>query len=373
MATRFSCCGFLVAGDRFVVGARQAQGRDRRRLGLDRQVGEDVAHQRLLGQLAAEDRAVGRVVDRLGDPGPHSGGAAHHAVEPGVVDHLDDRPHPGALLADEPGGGGVELDLAGGVGAVAELVLQALQAEAVALAVGRPAREEEAGDAAVGLGEDEEGVALRGRHEPLVAGQLVLGAGAAAVDRPGDGGVGADVGAALLLGHPHPGEGACLPVGRGVGRVVGGGEEARLPLGGQLRLGSQRRDHRIGHRDRAADPGLGLRHAHEGGAAGDVGARPRVLPRRAVQFVSDRDPQQLVPGGVELGDVDPVAETVVGAQLRAVLVGEPAQFLRRAAAGVLADGGDPLPRPTRRPRARPPRPASCRSRRRCSRPAAAAG
>ena len=120
-------------------------------------------------------------MDRLRDAGPHPGGAADHAVEAGVVDHLDDRRHAGALLADQPGRGGVELDLAGGVGAVAELVLQALQAEAVALAVGRPAREEEAGDAAVGLGEDEEGVAHRRRHEPLVAGQLVLGAGAAAV------------------------------------------------------------------------------------------------------------------------------------------------------------------------------------------------
>ena len=159
MAIRFRFCGLLVAGDRFVVGAGQAQRRDRRRLGLDREVGEDVAHQRLLAQLAAEDGAVGGVVDRLGDSGPHPGGAADHAVEPGVVDHLDDRPHAGALLADQPGGGGVELDLAGGVGAVAELVLEPLQAEAVALAVRRPAREEEAGDAAVGLGEDEEGVA----------------------------------------------------------------------------------------------------------------------------------------------------------------------------------------------------------------------
>src|SRR4029079_6943078 len=111
------------------------------------------------------------------------------AVEPGVVDHLDDRPHPGALLADQPGGGGVELDLAGGVGAVAELVLEALQPEAVALAVGRPAGEEEAGDAAVGLGEDEEGVALGGGHEPLVAAQLVLAAPPAAGHPPGASGV----------------------------------------------------------------------------------------------------------------------------------------------------------------------------------------
>ena len=199
-----------VAGDRLVVGAGEAHRRDRRRLRLDRQVGEHVLHQRLVDQDGAEDGAVRGVVDRLGDAGAHADGRAEHAVEPGVVDHLDDRRHPRALLADQPGRGGVELDLAGGVRAVAELVLQPLQAEAVALAVRRPAREEEAGEAALGLGEDEEGVAHRRRHEPLVAGQLVLGAGAAAVHRAGERGVGADVGAALLLGHPHPGEGAAL-------------------------------------------------------------------------------------------------------------------------------------------------------------------
>ena len=42
----------LVAGDRLVVGARQAHRADRRRLGLDREVGEHVPHQRLVDQRA---------------------------------------------------------------------------------------------------------------------------------------------------------------------------------------------------------------------------------------------------------------------------------------------------------------------------------
>ena len=258
-----------------------------------------------------------------------------------MVDHLDDRSHAVALLADQPGRGGVELDLARGVGLVAELVLEPLQAEAVALAVRRPAREEEAGDAAVGLGEDQEDVAHRRRHEPLVAGDLVLGAGPAAVDRAGNRRVGAHVGAALLLGHAHPCEGALLLAGGEVARVVGGGEEPRLPLGGELRLGPQCRDDRVGHRDRAADPGLGLRHAHEGGAAGDVSARLRVLPRRGVQLVLDREAEQLVPGRVELDLVDAVADPVVGLQLRRVLVGGGAQGDDPLRAGKLADGRDP--------------------------------
>ena len=55
-------------------------------------------------------------------------------------------------------------------------------------------------------------------------------------------------------------------------------------------------------------------------AARDVGARLRVAPGRGVQAVRDPDPHQLVPGGVELDLVDPVAEAVVGAELRRVLV-----------------------------------------------------
>ena len=120
-----------------VVGAGQAHRGDRRRLGLEREVGEHVAHQRLVGQQLAEGGAVGGVPGGLLDRDAHAGRGADHAVQPGVSDHLDDRGHAAALLAQAPGPGAVELDLAGGVGAVAELVLQALQVEGVAAAVGR--------------------------------------------------------------------------------------------------------------------------------------------------------------------------------------------------------------------------------------------
>ena len=49
-----------------------------------------------------------------------------HAVEPRVAHHLDDGRHAAPLFADELGPGAVELDLARRVGAIAELVLQAL-------------------------------------------------------------------------------------------------------------------------------------------------------------------------------------------------------------------------------------------------------
>ncbi len=91
--------------------------------------------------------------------------------------------------------------------------------------------------------------------------------------------VGAHVGAALLLGHRHPAEGAALALGRQRALVVVEREEALLPLGGELGLPAQRRDRRVGHRDRAADAALGLHQQHEHRRAGDVGAGCRARAR----------------------------------------------------------------------------------------------
>ena len=61
--------------------------------------------------------------------------------------HLDDGAHAPARLAQRQREGARVLDLRRGVGAVAELVLEPHQPDGVALAVGRPARDEEAGRA----------------------------------------------------------------------------------------------------------------------------------------------------------------------------------------------------------------------------------
>ncbi len=80
-------------------------------LGLDGEVGEHVAHQRLVDQVGAERLSMLGVVDGAGQAGAHAGGAAQRAVQPGEVDHLDDGRHAAALLADQPRGGAVVLDL----------------------------------------------------------------------------------------------------------------------------------------------------------------------------------------------------------------------------------------------------------------------
>jgi hypothetical protein len=150
-----------------VVGAREAQGDRGRRFGLDGEVGEHVDHQRLLDEVRAERAAMRGVPGRVGHRCAHPAGGAEDAVQARVVDHLDDRRHAAAGRADHPRQRAAELDLAGGVGAVAELLLEALQLEArVARAVGQHARQREARHAFVGPREDEEQVAHRRAAEP---------------------------------------------------------------------------------------------------------------------------------------------------------------------------------------------------------------
>ena len=224
-------------------------------------------------------------MDRLGGGLAHQGGRAEHAVEPGHRDHLDDGGDAPALGSEPSRPGAVELDLGRGVGAVAELVLEALDAEDVAGAVVEHPGDDEAGQPALGLGEHEEHVAHRRRAEPLVPGQGVLAVGR---ERLGPRGVGADVRAALLLGHAHAGQAARLRGGLAQASVVRRGPQPGLPLCCDGRVGAQCRDRCVGHRDRAAVAGLDLRPDQEAGRA-HAGGRPcrrrgptvpRAVPRR---------------------------------------------------------------------------------------------
>src|SRR5439155_18587586 len=118
--------------------------RDGCRLGLDAEIREYVLHGGLIDQQLSECRAMGSVVSRLRDSVAHSRGRADDAVEARVIDHLDDRPDPAPLLPDQLRPGAAELDLAGGIRAIAELVLQPLEEKLVAGSVRKDAREQEA-------------------------------------------------------------------------------------------------------------------------------------------------------------------------------------------------------------------------------------
>ena len=211
-----------------------------------------------------------------------------------MADHLDDRRHAAAGLANHLRPGAEQLDLRGGVRAVAELVLQTLDVHRVARPVGQDARHQKAGQTLggaigrLGLGEHEEDVGHRRRAEPLVASELILGSGSATVERPGVGRVRAHVRAALLLGHRHAGDRRALLGGGDRAGVIRRGGHQRLPLRCQLRLGAQRGDHREGHRDRARVPSLGLHPGHVHRRAG--GVRRGLLERQGRECSSCSTP-----------------------------------------------------------------------------------
>ena len=116
-----------------------------------------------------------------------------------MVDHLDDRPHAGALLSDEPRPGVLELELGEALERLPSLSFRRWRRKSCASR--RGARAGAGSTRAAGrVGEHEEGVAHRRRAEPLVPGEQVLAVAEPRRDRL----VGAHVGAALLLGHRHP-------------------------------------------------------------------------------------------------------------------------------------------------------------------------
>ena len=317
----------LVAGVGLVGEACEPQRHRQGGLGLDLEIGDDVAHERLIDERLAERRTVRDVVGGALDALRHDRRAADHAVEARHVDHLDDGADPAALVAEAVGDGVLVLDLAARVGVVAELVLEALDADRVTRPVLEHARHDEARHAAGRLGEREEDVRHRRRREPLVAHEAV---GAVGLGR-GARRVGAHVGAALLLRHRHSGDDSGLRRRVGEVRVVAAGREQRRVARGQFLVGAQCGDGGVRHRDRAAVPGVGgdpgrvLRRAHE--------VRVRVVagPRRPVEAEARRVLHERVVGRVVLDLVDAVAEAVVRVQPRHVALGEvaPAQCLTR--------------------------------------------
>ena len=138
----------------------------------------------------------------------------------------------------------LELHLRGRIGAVAELVLEPLEGQRVDAAVGQEARHQEAGEPARRLRQHQEGVAHGRRHEPLVPGDQVLGPRPAVARGRRRGGVGAHVGAALLLRHAHADGDAALGGRRLEALVVGARQDLRDPPLGELRLQQQRRHRR---------------------------------------------------------------------------------------------------------------------------------
>ena len=211
--------------------------------------------------------------------------------------------------------------------------------DGVQRAVRQPARQEEAGQACRGLREHQKGVAHGCAEEPLVAGQAKARAPGIAAIGLGARGVGADVGAALLLRHAHAHGDGCLAFHGDEARVVECGRQLGPPGRLQRSITAQGRCHRIAHGHRAQHRRLGLGEQHEGRGARDVRTRP-TCPRRAVQAMFQRAAQQRVVAGVELHLIHAAAHSVVRVQHGRVRVGQARVHLHVRAAGLGAQGDE---------------------------------
>jgi hypothetical protein len=150
--------------------------------------------------------------------------------------------------------------------------------------------------------------------------QLIRLARATGTHRIGAGGVGAHVGAALLLGHGHADGGPGFMGDADVARVVFGVEDFRQPDVSQIRLQAQGRHTGEGHGQRATGAGFGLAVQVGQAGAGHMGARLRMRPGQRRQAVLDGRAHQFVIRRVELHQIDAMAITVMAAEQRFVLI-----------------------------------------------------
>src|SRR5439155_22446940 len=114
--------------------------------------------------------------------------------------------------------------------------------------------------------------------------------------------------------------------------VVLDGRHDRLPLRRERWRLAKRGDGGVGHGNWTAVAAIDLRPDVEGGRAGGVRASSRFAPGQSVQAMAHRHLHQLVPCGMKLDLVEPLAKPIVRAKTRMVAVGleDPLDGLRRA-------------------------------------------
>lgn len=284
------------------VGALQHQGQ--RRLGVQQQRQQRGPHQRLVEQRRPGHDPLPGVVHGLPHGPPHQRRRAHGVGQARDVDHLGHLQEPAGQLADRLRPGPLQRHLAAGHRPRPQLVLEPVDADRVAAAVGACPRHQEhpepAGPLALSRypGQGEHDVRGDVGAEPLPPGQRPV---VAVVGRLGGGPP--DIGAAVDLGHEHR-------AGGGGGRV--GGAEG-VDLGGEPAGVEQAQDagRGVGHRQRARDAELGLHEQVRQRVLDDVrGAAGPPVDARAVRHRGqaepvERDLGEAVVGGVELDLVDP--------------------------------------------------------------------
>ena len=157
-----------------------------------------------------------------------------------------------------------------------------------------------------------------------MADQFISLTGTTQTHRVGTGGVGAHIGAALLLSHGHADGRAGFLLDRQIARVVLGGEDFRQPLLGHIGLQLERRHAGEGHGQWATTAGFGLAVQVAHGGARHLCASARVGPGHGRQAVFDGRTHQLVIGRVKLHQIGAMAIAVVAFEHRLVFIGEKA-------------------------------------------------
>ena len=263
----------------------------------------------------------------------------------------------------------MKLDLARRIRAIAELVLEPKYEDRVALAVRRPSRHQKAAQAVRRLRQHKERIAHRRRHEPFVA----IEAETAVGGRLRACRIGAQVRAALVLGHAHADKCRSLQTRRPKAAIVFARVNSRQPFVRDLRRVPQCRHRAIGHRERAINAAFDLPEHVSPGGAGHVRARFWICPRTRMKTSLEGDFEQLMPGRVKLDFVEPVTVTVECTKLRRELVGIETELHGLGLAEPSAQFGQIRLRPSLRLRGAPPRATPHRSRTDYRAQAAAAG
>ena len=131
----------------------------------------------MIGKLvegASEHLALAAMVERLGDGAAHQGGGGDRAVEPGMRHHLDDGRDAAAFLADQAGrarpSNSTSLEA---FERLPSLSFRRWKWSALTVSSGRKRGTRKHDRPPGRLREDEEAVAHRRGHEPLVAGDAV--------------------------------------------------------------------------------------------------------------------------------------------------------------------------------------------------------
>ncbi|MNX78951.1 hypothetical protein D3C86_1105640 [compost metagenome] len=277
-------------------------------------------HGVLLDQVA-EGRALAREAETLVEGAPREGERGHRVVDPAQVEHLGHVGEAAAHLADRERAGPIERDLAARHGARAQLVLEAVDPEAIGRAV-HPGLGHQEEPKAPGAGRrplgprqhHHDACFARVAAEPLVAVELPV-----VPHLPRGGEVRPHVRAALLLGEEHGPLQEGLGVARGQPRQV-----ARLERG--VPEGRDQPCGPLGHADGAVEALLGLREDVAEAEGQRMRELARIAHRRVVVHAAEprpvRQARHLLVARVALDLVDALSPGIVGLEGRRVLVGQ---------------------------------------------------